>query len=59
MMLPNRTPLLNLHVGAIAFALAFILPDEMENKDVLITTTIVVIMATIYIQGSTIKPILR
>eukprot|EP01094_Clydonella_sp_ATCC50884_P000057 TRINITY_DN10054_c0_g1_i1.p1 TRINITY_DN10054_c0_g1~~TRINITY_DN10054_c0_g1_i1.p1 ORF type:complete len:654 (-),score=179.77 TRINITY_DN10054_c0_g1_i1:516-2477(-) len=45
--------------GAIAFALAFILEEEMQAKDHIITATLAAIWFTVFVQGSTIKPILN
>lgn len=44
--------------GAIAFALAVILPEEMDSRPQMITTTLCVIWFTIFIQGGTIKKLL-
>jgi sodium/hydrogen exchanger 3 len=45
--------------GAIAFALAYILPDDMYYKQVILVTTLIIVLFTIFVQGSTIKPILK
>ena len=44
--------------GAIAFALAFLMEDEIEARGHFITTTLIVIWFTVFIMGTTIKPIL-
>ncbi|KAJ3432553.1 sodium/hydrogen exchanger [Anaeramoeba flamelloides] len=45
--------------GAIAFALAFSLPDSIKAKNCFISTTLIVICFTVFIQGGTIKPIMK
>eukprot|EP00127_Corallochytrium_limacisporum_P004124 Clim_evm69s157 gene=Clim_evmTU69s157 len=47
--------------GAIAFALAFILTEEQVGgeRDAIVTTTQAVILFTVFVQGSTIKPLLK
>ncbi|KAJ3436495.1 sodium/hydrogen exchanger [Anaeramoeba flamelloides] len=45
--------------GAIAFALAFSLPDSIKSKNCFISTTIIVVLFTVFIQGGTIKPIMK
>eukprot|EP01128_Nolandella_sp_AFSM9_P000171 TRINITY_DN1032_c0_g1_i1.p1 TRINITY_DN1032_c0_g1~~TRINITY_DN1032_c0_g1_i1.p1 ORF type:complete len:579 (+),score=110.90 TRINITY_DN1032_c0_g1_i1:115-1737(+) len=45
--------------GAIAFALAFALPEEISAKGVFLTTTLAVIWFTVFIQGGTIKYLLK
>ena len=45
--------------GAIAFGLLSSVPDSIPGKTMFITTTIVVIFETVFIQGSTIRPLLR
>lgn len=44
--------------GAIAFALSFLLEEEIESRGVIITTTLICIWVTVFINGGTIKPIL-
>uniref|UniRef100_A0A671K4A4 Sodium/hydrogen exchanger n=1 Tax=Sinocyclocheilus anshuiensis TaxID=1608454 RepID=A0A671K4A4_9TELE len=45
--------------GAVSFALAFTLPDSIGCKKLFITGTIVVIIFTVFIQGITIRPLLK
>ncbi|XP_033105121.1 Na(+)/H(+) exchanger beta-like [Anneissia japonica] len=45
--------------GAIAFALVALLEEFVESRAIFFTTTIVVVMFTVFIQGSTIKPIVE
>ncbi|KAJ6246879.1 sodium/hydrogen exchanger [Anaeramoeba flamelloides] len=45
--------------GAIAFALAFSLPDNIKAKNCFISTTLIVICFTVFLQGGTIKPIMK
>ncbi|KAJ6241155.1 sodium/hydrogen exchanger [Anaeramoeba flamelloides] len=45
--------------GAIAFALAFSLPDSIKSKNSFISTTLIVVLFTVFIQGGTIKPIMK
>ncbi|KAJ3425847.1 sodium/hydrogen exchanger [Anaeramoeba flamelloides] len=45
--------------GAIAFALAFSLPDSIESKNSFISTALIVVLFTVFIQGGTIKPIMK
>eukprot|EP01095_Lingulamoeba_sp_RSL-Kostka_P007534 TRINITY_DN2410_c0_g1_i5.p1 TRINITY_DN2410_c0_g1~~TRINITY_DN2410_c0_g1_i5.p1 ORF type:complete len:598 (-),score=159.99 TRINITY_DN2410_c0_g1_i5:360-2153(-) len=45
--------------GAIAFALAYILEEEIEARDAIITTTLCVIWFTIFVMGSTIKLLIK
>jgi len=45
--------------GAIAFALAFIIEvSDLDNRDAVVTTTLVIIWFTVFVQGISIKPIL-
>ncbi|KAI1307624.1 Sodium/hydrogen exchanger 2 [Halotydeus destructor] len=45
--------------GAIAFSLAITLDKEMKNRDLFVTTTLVVILFTVFILGSTTKPLVK
>ena len=46
--------------GAIAFALANLLDkDDFCRKEIFVTTTVVVILFTVFIQGTTIKPLVK
>nr|XP_055071597.1 sodium/hydrogen exchanger 2 [Misgurnus anguillicaudatus] len=45
--------------GAVSFALAFTLPDSIGPKKLFITGTIVIIIFTVFIQGITIRPLLK
>lgn len=45
--------------GAIAFALAILLPETIANRDQIITCTFVIVLATTLIIGSSTVPILR
>lgn len=45
--------------GAIAFALAFILKDDLQVKAAIVTTSLVVILFTVFCMGSTLKPVLK
>jgi sodium/hydrogen exchanger 3 len=44
--------------GAIAFALAFIMPSDVESRDIIITTTFIVILFTVFVCGTTLRPLL-
>lgn len=44
--------------GAIAFGLLSSVPDSVVGKPIFITATIVVILFTVFIQGTTIRPLL-
>ena len=44
--------------GAIAFALAYLLEEEVEPRNYFITATLIVIWFTVFIMGTTIKPVL-
>jgi CPA1 family monovalent cation:H+ antiporter len=45
--------------GALALALALALPDEMPNRDAVITVTFAVVAFSIFAQGLTMAPLLR
>ncbi|KAI7808988.1 sodium/hydrogen exchanger 2 [Triplophysa rosa] len=45
--------------GAVSFALAYTLPDSIGPKKLFITGTIVIIIFTVFIQGITIRPLLK
>ncbi|XP_064113705.1 LOW QUALITY PROTEIN: Na(+)/H(+) exchanger beta-like [Macrobrachium nipponense] len=45
--------------GAVAFSLVQMLDDHLERKAIFVTTTLVVILFTIFIQGVTIKPLVN
>ncbi|XP_068238479.1 probable Na(+)/H(+) antiporter nhx-9 [Palaemon carinicauda] len=45
--------------GAVAFSLVEMLDDHLEPKPIFVTTTLVVILFTIFIQGATIKPLVN
>ncbi|XP_029567959.1 sodium/hydrogen exchanger 2 [Salmo trutta] len=45
--------------GAISFALVFTLPDTIGRKKLFITTTICMIMFTVFIQGISIRPLIE
>ncbi|XP_067299552.1 sodium/hydrogen exchanger 2 [Pseudorasbora parva] len=45
--------------GAVSFALAFTLPESIGHKKLFITGTIVIIIFTVFIQGITIRPLLK
>ncbi|KAA0716002.1 Sodium/hydrogen exchanger 2 [Triplophysa tibetana] len=45
--------------GAVSFALAYTLPDSIGPKKLFITSTIVIIIFTVFIQGITIRPLLK
>ncbi|KAM6979293.1 sodium/hydrogen exchanger 2 [Tautogolabrus adspersus] len=45
--------------GAISFALAFTLPDEIGRKPLFITATIAVILFTVFLQGISIRPLIE
>jgi len=45
--------------GAIAFTLAWELPNDWEGKNVMITTVIIAIWFTVFVQGGTIKPLIQ
>uniref|UniRef100_A0A8C1UMY2 Sodium/hydrogen exchanger n=1 Tax=Cyprinus carpio TaxID=7962 RepID=A0A8C1UMY2_CYPCA len=45
--------------GAVSFALAFTLPDSIGHKKLFVTGTIAVIIFTVFIQGITIRPLLK
>ncbi|XP_056321035.1 sodium/hydrogen exchanger 2 isoform X2 [Danio aesculapii] len=45
--------------GALSFALAFTLPNSIAHKKLFITDTIAVIIFTVFIQGITIRPLLK
>jgi sodium/hydrogen exchanger-like protein 3 len=45
--------------GAIAFGLLSSVPDSVVGKSIFTTATIVVIFSTVFIQGSTIRPLLK
>lgn len=45
--------------GAVAFSLVEMLDDHLERKRIFVTTTLVVILFTIFIQGMTIKPLVN
>uniref|UniRef100_A0A3Q3J363 Sodium/hydrogen exchanger n=1 Tax=Monopterus albus TaxID=43700 RepID=A0A3Q3J363_MONAL len=44
--------------GAISFALAFTLPDFIGRKNLFVTTTIALILVTVFIQGITMRPLI-
>eukprot|EP01130_Rhizamoeba_saxonica_P018672 TRINITY_DN941_c0_g1_i1.p1 TRINITY_DN941_c0_g1~~TRINITY_DN941_c0_g1_i1.p1 ORF type:complete len:1032 (-),score=219.18 TRINITY_DN941_c0_g1_i1:2873-5968(-) len=45
--------------GAIAFALAVLIPSYVESKGVMLTCTMVVILWTVFVQGGTIKLLIK
>ncbi|KAM6934024.1 LOW QUALITY PROTEIN: sodium/hydrogen exchanger 2 [Xenentodon cancila] len=45
--------------GAISFALAFTLPDNIARKQLFVTATIVVILFTVFLQGISIRPLIE
>ncbi|NP_001107567.1 sodium/hydrogen exchanger 2 [Danio rerio] len=45
--------------GALSFALAFTLPNSIPHRKLFITDTIAVIIFTVFIQGITIRPLLK
>eukprot|EP00002_Diphylleia_rotans_P019541 TRINITY_DN3776_c0_g1_i2.p1 TRINITY_DN3776_c0_g1~~TRINITY_DN3776_c0_g1_i2.p1 ORF type:complete len:804 (+),score=156.40 TRINITY_DN3776_c0_g1_i2:158-2569(+) len=45
--------------GAIAFALAYIIPSDLEGRPYMVTATLIVILWTVFVQGATIKPLLN
>lgn len=46
--------------GAVAFALALLIkPERVEAQPMFVTTTIAVIYFTVFVQGITIKPLVR
>nr|XP_020504035.1 sodium/hydrogen exchanger 2-like [Labrus bergylta] len=45
--------------GAISFALAFTLPNEIGRKQLFITATIVIILFTVFLQGISIRPLIE
>ncbi|GMS94948.1 hypothetical protein PENTCL1PPCAC_17123, partial [Pristionchus entomophagus] len=45
--------------GAIAYGLAVSMPDSIAAKQMFVTTTIVVIFFTVFLQGSTIRPLVH
>lgn len=45
--------------GAIAFALAILLPESIPGRDYLITTTFLIVIITTFLIGSTTVPILK
>ncbi|GAV01630.1 hypothetical protein RvY_12313 [Ramazzottius varieornatus] len=46
--------------GAVAFSLALLLvEDDFCNKEVFVTTTVVVVLFTVFIQGTTIRPLVN
>jgi monovalent cation:H+ antiporter, CPA1 family len=45
--------------GALALALALALPEGMPNRDAIITVTFAVVAFSVFVQGSTITPLLR
>ncbi|KAM9710080.1 sodium/hydrogen exchanger 2 [Menidia menidia] len=45
--------------GAISFALAFTLPDNINRKPLFVTATIVIILFTVFLQGISIRPLIE
>ncbi|XP_061735278.1 sodium/hydrogen exchanger 2 [Nerophis ophidion] len=45
--------------GAISFALAFTLPDNIGRKQLFVTATIVIIIFTVFLQGISIRPLIE
>nr|ABQ10588.1 sodium/proton exchanger 3 [Patiria pectinifera] len=46
--------------GAVAFSLvATLLPEDVPARNVFVTTTLVVILVTVFVQGTTIKPLVK
>lgn len=45
--------------GAICFALVFLLPENIERRNLFITATIAVIIFTVFIQGISIRPLIE
>uniref|UniRef100_A0A8C7YXB6 Sodium/hydrogen exchanger n=1 Tax=Oryzias sinensis TaxID=183150 RepID=A0A8C7YXB6_9TELE len=45
--------------GAISFALAFTLPDNIARKHLFVTATIVIILFTVFLQGISIRPLIE
>ncbi|CAN9497533.1 unnamed protein product [Ophioblennius macclurei] len=45
--------------GAISFALAFTLPDNIGRKELFITATIAIILFTVFLQGISIRPLIE
>uniref|UniRef100_A0A8C5GJ85 Sodium/hydrogen exchanger n=1 Tax=Gouania willdenowi TaxID=441366 RepID=A0A8C5GJ85_GOUWI len=45
--------------GAISFALAFTLPDNIGRKELFITATIAIIIFTVFLQGISIRPLIE
>ncbi|XP_069010231.1 sodium/hydrogen exchanger 2 [Embiotoca jacksoni] len=45
--------------GAISFALAFTLPDNIGRKQLFVTATIVIILFTVFLQGISIRPLIE
>jgi monovalent cation:H+ antiporter, CPA1 family len=45
--------------GALALALALVLPEGMPNRDAVITVTFAVVAFSVFAQGLTMKPLLR
>ncbi len=45
--------------GALALALALALPDDMPQRDLIVTTTFAVVAFSVFVQGLTITPLLR
>ncbi|XP_034550315.1 sodium/hydrogen exchanger 2 isoform X2 [Notolabrus celidotus] len=45
--------------GAISFALAFTLPDNIQRKQLFITATIAIILFTVFLQGISIRPLIE
>uniref|UniRef100_A0AAV2K1Z2 Sodium/hydrogen exchanger n=1 Tax=Knipowitschia caucasica TaxID=637954 RepID=A0AAV2K1Z2_KNICA len=45
--------------GAVSFALAFTLPDNIGRKQLFVTATIVVILFTVFLQGISIRPLIE
>ncbi|KPP58202.1 hypothetical protein Z043_123992, partial [Scleropages formosus] len=43
--------------GAVCFALAYLLPQSITSRNLFVTTTIVVILFTVFIQGLSIRPL--
>ncbi|CAK6959217.1 sodium/hydrogen exchanger 2 [Scomber scombrus] len=45
--------------GAISFALAFTLPDNIARKQLFVTATIAIILFTVFLQGISIRPLIN